>query len=170
MDSEPMTEMAPEDPSLGVIYQEVKDAIRAQLDQVDKLDAKVGLLLAAAGVSLAVISSNGVLPPEGKRLTSVFLVAGVIGIVLSLLLGVIALWVRTFDVPPCPRGLRENYLQSPENMTRLSLVDTWVDSYEKNNKKIRWKVHWTKTSAVLLAVGLASTACAFIYNSVEAFR
>ena len=169
MDSEPMPDTESEEPSLGLIFQEVKDALRIQLDGIDKLDAKIGLLLGAAGVSLAVILSNGFLPPEGKRLTSIFLVTGVCGVVLSLALGVVALWVRTYDFPPYPRALREGYLDKAEDHTRRKLVDTWVVSYEKNSRKISWKALWTRISAALLVVGLASVACAFVYNSVEAF-
>jgi len=166
MDSEPISDTTSEDSSLGLIFQEVKDAIRIQLDKFDKLDAKVGLILAAAGVSLAVVLSNGFLPPEGKRLTTVLQIPGVTAIALSAVCAVHALWPRAYYLAPNPRHLRTDYLSKEIDETRLALVDTWIELYERNDAVIDRKVLWTRISALLLVGGLALVALTFIYNSV----
>jgi len=166
MDSEPMPDTESEEPSLGVIFQEVKDAIRIQVDQFDKLDAKIGLILAAAGVSLAVVLSNGFLPPEGKRLTSVLQLPGVMAIVLSAVCAVRALWPRAYYFAPSPRHLKTEYLAKDDHETSLKLLDAWIESHEKNDGIINRKALWTKLSASLLATGLFLVALTFVYNSV----
>jgi hypothetical protein len=161
-----MPDTTSQNPSLPLIFQEVKDVLRAQLDQVDKLDTKVGLLLGTAGVALAVVFSHGFLPAEGKRLTSIFLVLGLASIAGSMVFALVALWIRDFNLPPHPRALREYYLSEQEDETRLKLVDTWVFFHKYNEAIISRKVLWARFSAVLLAGGLALLVLTFVYNSV----
>jgi len=158
--------------SLGLAYGEAKSLIQVQFGQIDGLDTKASTLLAAAGLVLSVLISGQALSLfflDGmsirltyKMVDYVLLASASLFILISLVLGVMALHVRRYKLTPHPRLMRTKYLDWPEDKTKLQILDNLVTDYEENAGTISKKATLLQYGFTLFAVGTALLVIIFV--------
>lgn len=149
--------------SLNIAYEESKRVFDLQLDQIDKLDVKTGLLLGAAGVVLAILVQGNV-QNSGQPASSLFLAAATL-VALSGMSSLLALWVRTFTMVPNPRWLtHDDSIIAPESSTKREILEGFVRYYEEAVCKAEGKAFYTISAALLLVVALACMVAGIAAN------
>lgn len=97
-----LPDMTGNEPALSLTYEETKRVFDAGHDHIDKLDAKTGLLLGAAGIVLAVLFQGGFGQEGARRGTNVLLSLAAAAISGGGVCALIAMWPRTFAQVPDP--------------------------------------------------------------------
>jgi hypothetical protein len=139
-------------PSLELLAEEAAAELAAQERRGDALDSKAGVLLGFSGVLVALTASN----LEGGTADAAALVAGI-----AALCAGGAFVPRSFPTLAL-RRLRDSYLTSADEFTRLRLLDTRSAMYEETQRLLAikgWLVAIASAAlgiAVVLAV-IAST-------------
>ena len=139
-------------PSLSLLNEAATDELGAQERRADALDAKAGVLLGFAGVlvGLSVDKLQGVL---GQVATGVAVLAG--------LLAAAAFIPRAYPTLAL-RHLRDRYLTSEEDFTRLRLLDTRIAMYNSTQSRLNRKAQLVKASTVGLSLAVLLTLVASI--------
>lgn len=146
--------------SLDLAYSEAKEVFQLQLEQIDKLDSKIGFLLGAAGVILAVIVQKSF--SEMARLEEAFFLTAACLMALSAFLSLLALWVRKFMIVPDPRALSTGKLiEAEEKETKKVILKNIVRYYEEAQGKGAEKARLTTAAALLLVLGLVCAVGGF---------
>jgi hypothetical protein len=135
--------------SLDVISEEVRVERETQQRYFDGLDAKAGILLGFAGILIALARG------DGPVILAARLVAATSGV-----LALAAFWPRDYWVTNL-RRLREKYLSSEPDFTRLHLLDTHTGMAEtlrpillRKARLIKGSMTALAASAVFVAFGL----------------
>jgi hypothetical protein len=153
-------------PSLNFVYSEAKRVFDFQFDQIDKLDAKAGLLLGAAAITLAVLLQGG-LGREGlHNWTAVLLSLAAVSISASAVSAVAALWVRDYTQVPNPRALARKYLRRPVREVKVEVLRSFIKFYFETKDKADCKGAWLNQGGLLLMIGIVLVAAAFIIEVV----
>jgi hypothetical protein len=168
--------------SLDLAYGEAKSLIQVQFAQIDGLDTKASTLLAAAGLVLSVLISGQALSLfflDGKTIRPtynyadyVLLASASLFILISLVLGVMSLYVRHYKWAPHPKTMRTKYLDWAEDKTKLRILDNLIGAYEENAKTISEKARLLQYGFTLFAIGTALLVVIFVviiaqyYNAV----
>jgi len=146
------------EPSLHFIFDEVKDRLKAQFQQIDALDTKASIILGFGGLIFINVFISRHLSPSSFLLyytaTSLIFVS-----VIFALLGFIP---RPYRRDPEPKPLKEKYLSNQPDETRRQVLLNFIESYDKNKQLIRTKVKLTKTSLSLLLAGLFFVGLSFV--------
>jgi hypothetical protein len=136
--------------SLDVIAKVVESEQDTELRHFDALDTKAGIALGFAGVLVALAAGESALILIGR------LLAGA-----SALLALVAFWPRGYWATNV-RRLREKYLSSEEDFTRVHLLDTQIGMVETLRAVLMRKARFLKGAlgalagaAIVLAVGPA---------------
>jgi hypothetical protein len=139
-------------PSLSLLNEAATDELGAQERRADALDAKAGVLLGFAGVlvGLSVDKLQGVL---GQVATGVAVLAG--------LLAAAAFIPRAYPTLAL-RHLRDRYLTSEEEFTRLRLLDTRIAMYNSTQPRLHRKAQLVKASTIGLSLAVLLTLVASI--------
>ena len=146
--------------SLDIAYSETRRVFDVQLEQIDKLDAKTGLLLGAAGVVLALLVQGDL--GETSQPSAGLVLAGAIIIGASAVLSLFALWVRTFTVVPEPRVLcAAPHITDEPDSTKREMLKGLVRYYEMDRCKAAGKAFYANAAAVFLVLGLGCVIAAF---------
>lgn len=161
--------------SLEYVHEQVLAQLAAQSDTWDVVDGRlrlilgfIGIVFAAAvglqrGPSPAVAQGVAIEPP----LLPFWVGALTIGAVfVYLAAGAIVAWVywpTNFDRPPRPSSLRDQYLTTDPRETRLIVVDSIIEAYNRNEsvlarKTFAFKVAFVLTSLATALMGSAVTA------------
>jgi len=158
--------------SLDLAYGEAKNLIQVQFWQIDGLDTKASTLLAAAGLVLSVLISGQALSLfflydkairlSFNRVDYTLLASASLFILISLVLGVVALYVRHYKLAPYPRTIRTKYLDWAEDKTKLQILDNLVVDYEENAKTISKKATLLQYGFTLFAIGTALLVVIFV--------
>jgi hypothetical protein len=141
-------------PSLSLLNEAATDELGAQERRADALDGKAGVLLGFAGVlvGLSLDKLHGVLAHVA---TGVAAVAGV--------LAAAAFIPRAYPTLAL-RHLRDRYLTSEQEFTRLRLLDTRIAMYERNQPRLNRKAQFVRWSTVGLSLAVLLTLVAYILN------
>ena len=129
----------PKWPSLGFAFEQVSKQLDLQGDLWDSADRRLQLVLGVTGVVFAVVL--GLERPS----QAIPVIVGVIGsIALALFLAassvaVLGYWPREFDRPPKPSTLRDIYLTTAEEQTKLEVLDTMLLAYDANGEELERK-------------------------------
>jgi Na+/melibiose symporter-like transporter len=136
-------------PSLALVERTIEKQLDAQFSHVESLDTKAGLLLGFLAVSLAA------LVPTGQfKAATIWLTVAVVAAVVALLLCLVSLGRRHLRRDPRPRALRELYPSAPKTETLFALADSYVVSYEMNQRLIAWKVSALRLALAAIAVAV----------------
>ena len=141
-------------PSLAFVFDQTEKQFRNQWELWDSLDRRLQLILGFIGVIFAAIL--GLLRPAQNLW---IWVAGFAVTAMALFLVAAALvgwayWPRTFEWPPNPPALRDNYLASDERATRLVVLDTMLAAYDHNVDTIALKALAFKRAFIISAVAV----------------
>lgn len=120
------------------------------------LDSKGGLLLAAAGVLVALNST-----------TNVWLNVAVQALAASA--AAVAVWsmwpYRGKAISPT--GLRENYVHLPTEQTELMVLDIRLARHQEDEERLHQRSHRFKAAAVLLALAMFSALIGSIVDAAD---
>jgi hypothetical protein len=138
-------------PSLSLLNEAAVDELGAQERRADALDSKAGVLLGFAGVLVGL--SVDKLPGVGHIATGAAALAG--------LLAAAAFIPRLYPTLAL-RHLRNSYLTSEEEFTRLRLLDTRIGMYERNQPRLARKANLVRGSTVVLGLAVLLAVVASI--------
>jgi hypothetical protein len=154
----------PENPdnwlSLDYVHERVLAQLDAQSDLWDVVDARLRLILGVIGIVFA--AALGL--QRGPALIPFWAGAlAVAAVILFLAAGIVAAWVywpSPFDRPPDPASLRGQYLTTDPRVSKLEVIDTAIEAYNKNQRVIDRKNFAFKVAFVLagIATGLLGGA------------
>jgi hypothetical protein len=139
-------------PSLPVLNEEAAAEIAAQERRADALDSKGGVLLGFAGVLVGL---------------SIDKLQGALGQVATGVAGVTAMVAAAAIVPRAYptlslRRLRDRYLTSEEEFTRLRVLDTRIAMYDRTQQTLAVKALLVRLAALGLAAAVVLTVVASI--------
>jgi hypothetical protein len=145
--------LVPALPSLSLLGDEVKDELAAQQRRFDALDSKAGVVVGFAGVlvPLSLANLHGTLAHLGTGAAA-----------LAALLAAVAFVPRRTPVLNV-RQLRENYLASSEDFTKLRILDSRVLMYETASATVERKANLVTAAVVALGLAVIVTVIAGIF-------
>lgn len=155
--------------SLDYVHEQVLAQLQAQSDLWDAVDGRLRLILgfigivfaAAIGLQRAVPVATG---PSGPVLLPFWVgAAAAVAVMVYLIAGLIvavAYWPTPFDRPPKPDALREQYLLADPRQTKLDVIDTIIEAYNRNTaplarKNLAFKVAFVLTGIATALMGVA---------------
>ena len=147
--------MTSEYPSLDLIYETVRERLRLQMEQIDTFDTKASISLAASGIIFgALIGFLSEAPQEWE----VALAIGAMLISVAATLSVVSLWLIRVDHPPNVSRLRDTYLVSSIDDTKLAIIDVSLEAIERNQGRIRRKIFILIGAFLFLLLGILTLA------------
>ena len=152
--------MGDKETTVSIIYDLLRDALLEQQKQRNSLEAKSNMLTAFAGGMFALLISARVtllsLPIIGQLLVglSIFLFS------VSVILALVATWVRKYRIDPNPEILANNYLNVRPSKLKLQLVSNMVGAWKENAKIIEQNANKLRFAFLLqtfafLSLGIA---------------
>jgi hypothetical protein len=144
-------------PGGGFAFDNACRTLERQHRDIDSLDTKAGLLLAADGVLVGLLAGNGPLlvdRPVG--------IAGVALVAVSAGSALVGIWPRQFGAAPEPRKFAEATVVSMDEEPDLKweFIGNVLEAVEGNRPRLTRKVHFLRAASasllsaiVLLAVG-----------------
>ena len=146
--------------SIDIVFDQIKNRITCQDEQISSLDRKSNFGLASATLLIAGIAGlhKGLQPSQqSTSLISKVLPAGItpelfidfltlfanIVYVLVVVTSYRAYKIRDFVVVPEPRDFFNNYLYKPEEFTKETLLATMVEAFYMNQGIVDKKLFWT---------------------------
>jgi hypothetical protein len=131
-------------PSLSLLSQQVREELGAQERRGDGLDTKAGIVLGFAGIVVGVTIDKleGPIATVGTGLAAV-----------AALLAVVAFVPRSFP-SLAVRPLRDSYLTTDEDFTRLRLLDTQIAMYQRTERLLTLKARLVTVAAAVLGVAV----------------
>ena len=159
-----MTGQPPHPPSLGVVFQEVKERLTLQLHQVDTLDAKAGTVLTVASVVMTLGAGLPVATSNDNIETGplILLLGGTLFYVFAMFFGFRGYWLRNFRRDPEPGPLRDRYLLQEPDFTRRRIIANMIESYGVNQPLIESKVWNIKVGILLVGIQTVTVVSALI--------
>ncbi len=141
-------------PALEYVYY----LIKAQLDQIDGLDGKAGLLMGFSGAMLGLVINGldkiGQLP-LGFRIASV-LAAGLLAA--SALLALRAYRLKRYWMGSKPRPLAKDFLAASSEECSIEVLSYLIESFERNEavigafqRQVTWSMGLQVTATMVLA-------------------
>ena len=147
-------------PSLDVVAYHVEKQLDLQWQLWDLMDGRLRTILGFAGAAFAAEIAFFSSGSDLNAVSTGFVIAASISVAVATALAGLAFMPRTFQRPPRPRYLRENFLVMSDADTKLQVMDTMIAAYEENSVKVHEKASAFRNSvlALSLAVGLSSLA------------
>ena len=155
----------PARPSAQVVARESLASMDRLLDQLNSLDAKASYLGAGVfALTAGFIAGVATKPPTDPHLQDVMVIAFVLDLV-ALFFVSDAWWPRSVDVPPHPRGLRENHFNDREENVLLEISNQIAITFDATKKVAARKARSIKISLVAIAFA-AAASCTVIAVSL----
>ncbi len=157
---------APEEflPSIATVEEATQASLARQMVRADALDTKSGLILGASGVILAILANQIAGLQEARDFTRYAAGGSFALLTIAVLCALRSLWIRSFDHPPGPQHLHDNYLMHPPGWTRLRVLDTQLLAHKKNDGILKDKAHWLLRAMSTFVAGVVVLAVALGYN------
>jgi hypothetical protein len=124
--------MGQDENSLELIFEVARDALKAQQDQKMSLENKANMLLLFAGGIFALLMNSWNTIVHFLMASQVIILASVSFFAASVILAISAIWVQKYRIDPNPYELAQNFLNSPEEETKLQLISNWADTWKVN--------------------------------------
>lgn len=151
-------------PSIGSVLEEVRRRLDFQFELSDSHDFKASIILATSGVIIAILLTAlslaqsqlyGLLQVAEYKI-KMLAMTGLSLLVLfgSIILSIIALWIRNYNRPPSLQRLRDHYIAEPEDETQLQLIDIFIPAINNNEKILKLQTYLIRAATILLSIGL----------------
>ncbi len=140
--------------SIDLVSNEVREQLAAQLSYFERLDAKSGVLLGFAGLFVA-------LAPD---LPGPWIAAARLAAVVSAVSSLMTFAPRGYPVVDL-FSLRRDYLSAEPVFTRLRLLDTHMDMFERGRRLIDRKARRMTMSIVMLVVAIIFATAGILVGS-----
>lgn len=146
-------------PSIDLVLDETRKRLDLQFEQINNLDTKASIALAASGVVLAAFLAALQSETISDIRNYLCLTIIVVTLILSALaFAVVGLWIKKYERPPKPERLRDYYIVKDDNYTKLHIIDAGLEAIEYNHSRLVWKIRVIKFSFVTLSIGVAILA------------
>jgi hypothetical protein len=150
--------------SLDFLFTETKEMLLRQLDRVEALDNKAGLLSGFDGVIITaaagfLIDTDPITPSarwvswSPLALTGA-IVVGLGAVLMSFVFAAKALRVRSYQEVVNPKTAYDQWIYWHERCSKMQLRANLVDSYEKNERFLDKKAGAIKTATWSLLIGI----------------
>jgi hypothetical protein len=141
--------------SLELIARHVERQMDLQWGHWDLVDGRLRLLLGFVGaVFVAVLAFISSRAGDLAGATIALVVAAILLLMLSAVIAGLAWLPREVYMPPEPLHLRQKYADKPAREVLLAVVDTMVEAYNDNERKIDEKLGSFRSAAAILAVAV----------------
>lgn len=147
--------MAMKSKALDLIYSEIKERLDKQLESIDKLNTKAGVVIGFAGIILGATSSLSETPSNH------FFILGNFLILISAFLSFLAFSPKAYRRDPDPEGLSE-YLSKSAKDIKEQLIANFIDSFKENEKIVVRNSTNLKLAFFILFIGLVSFALSIL--------
>ncbi len=137
--------------NLELIYQEVREKLRIQIESIDSTGTKINFLLGFNSIIIAALfqTFSGKLNEIGHLLKiSIFL------FIFSSFLNLICLVIFKYRRDPDPDMLYSKYQYKTQRYTKAALIQSFIDSYSQNTQKIAGQNNVFNLSLVLTFIAL----------------
>jgi hypothetical protein len=156
-----------ETPSLDLVFDEVNRQLDLQWQVWEAVDGRLRLLLGFIGaVFVAALAFSGP-DRDMSDLTKVVLVVAFVTLLTSGTVATLAWLPGKFDRPPKPSTLRDDYLTSTPDITRLTVLDTMLDAYSENQRRIDEKLAGFRNAGLALGISILFIATGAIIELVR---
>jgi hypothetical protein len=130
--------------SVSLIYNACKDALQIQEKSVNILENKANTLTAFAGGMFALLmgASDNLtkLPSSIQRL----IISSIILFALSVIACTIVTWVRRYRTDPDIVSFSKDYLEKPEQDSKLQLISNFTFAWKRNAKILEGKAKFLR--------------------------
>ena len=140
--------------NLETLYEITKEKLFNQMENADALDTKASNVMGFIGIIVGAIFGFTFfltsLPWIGLfslKLSTLFLIS-------SFVFGLLTLRCRIYQLDPKPKSLVENYTLETYEHTIEQITHNFVDSYEKNENKLKLKARYINISLYLLLISI----------------
>jgi hypothetical protein len=146
--------------SLDYVHDRVIAQLEAQSNTWDIIDGRLRFILGVVGIVFAAVLGlqRGASPIP--YWAGIFAILGVIAFFIAGLFAVYGYSITVFDMPPEPAALRREYLTTDPKETKLVVIDTIIEAYNRNQSVLSEKMtaFWTAFRLTVLATGLLGAA------------
>ncbi len=150
-------------PAAELILAEIKDRLAAQTAQKNALDTKAGLVVTGGAVFLAAVLRALLFPAETVHWTvNALALAAVVALAVAIGLGLWAYWLVRMERPPEPRVLRFRYLARTEERTRLDIIDSYIEAFERNESDLRHRSMLLRLAFATLGIAVLVLVAAVV--------
>jgi len=144
-----------------LIFNEVKERLRDEMESISSLDTKAGITLAFVGAFLGgLVNSRWFI-----SLKFYFLLPVLVGLVLTTLFSLLAILAGDYSKDPEPSSLIEGYSDKKEEETIAQLIRNFEDSFNKNKKKILKKKKRLNTALAFLFISILLLSIAVFFST-----
>jgi len=155
--------------SLDILYTEIRAQLIRQLDSIDVLNSRNGTLIMLDSVlfsgGLYFLGRSGDVAPmwQSWLLTGLIAISAIL-LIISFGLALGAAWIQDWAGIINPRGAYNDLLLGAPEISKLNLVQRWIEDYESNDRNIQHKARCMRAAflSLLYAVSVACL-CGFIY-------
>jgi len=134
--------------TLKIIYESVKEQLNLQIQLIDSLDTKAGVLIGFNGIILSIM-----LTLYNKVFIPLFIV-GVIFFLVSMLIAYMGYKTEKFRRDPDPKKLRIKYSSKTVREITEVLIDNMIASFEENSNKIKQKAGFINKGFIASEMGI----------------
>jgi hypothetical protein len=148
--------------SHNLIFLEIKERLKDQLDSASSLDNKAGITLGLVGALLVgLLNSSWFI-----QLRYYYLLTILILMVATVICLLKAYFVRTYRKDPEPKTLIDGYQNKPEDETIRQLIRNFENCFNKNKKPLESKKRYLNWGFKLLALTVFAI-CLIVFLSTQ---
>lgn len=133
-----------------ILYTEIKERLRDQLDSVDTLDTKSGITIAFVGALIGGLANSSWF----IGLHYYFMLPIMIALTLTTLFALISILSREYRKDPEPSELVNKYKDKTEIETKAQLIRNFEDCFNANESIISFKKKMLNIAFTLLFVSI----------------
>jgi hypothetical protein len=148
--------------SLELVATHAEKQLDSQWDHWDQVDGRLRLLLGFVGAIFVATLAFANSASDTSSLAKALLISAIVVLIVSGIIATAAWSPRKFDRPPNPAVLRDKYLTSPRDETRLVVLDTMLEAYNENQRRIDEKLVGFRNAMLVLGIAIVLIAVAGI--------
>ena len=138
--------------SLNLIFQEVKDRLNQQFDQIETITSRAAFVMGFASLVLSSLLSIRRAIGSITDCKIVYFVLAVILYVIVLVFAYLAYDLKAYRRDPEPAPLRDKYIDKSDHFTRRKVLSNFIQSFEQNKVMISKRLLFLRISIYSLFV------------------
>jgi len=134
--------------TLQIIYEVIRNQLESQLQLVDSLDNKGGIIIGFNAIIITLAFSIY------SSASSWLFVLGLLYLLISIYYSFLAYKAEKFRRDPEPRKLREKYSLTQFDQVLQKIIDNSIGAYEENRNKLKEKSQYINRSLIITFIGI----------------